>query len=145
MCTPDFSTSRQPLVYIEKNFMGVGKMAINDVVSRGSWSHKRRETTRGGRVPQKVEKWDDVVYGWSLGPICTCTFYVVKVLVTRSRLRQDTTHVVMLGRKKVPNLILLSAKMWAKSQYSVLRCHSTYGQQKHNTHVEFFAVSKMLV
>ena len=41
----------------------------------------------------------------------TCTFYVVKVLVTRSRLRQDTTHVVMLGRKKVPNLILLSAKM----------------------------------
>ena len=35
---------------------GGGKMAINDVVSRVSLSHKRRETTRGGRVPQKVEK-----------------------------------------------------------------------------------------
>ena len=41
-------------------------MAINDVVSRGSLSHKQRETTRGGRVPQNMEKWDDVVYGWSL-------------------------------------------------------------------------------
>ena len=43
-----------------------GAKAKDDVVSRGSWLHKRRETTGGGRVPQKEEKWSDVVYGWSL-------------------------------------------------------------------------------
>ena len=29
-------------------------------------SQRRRGETRGGRVPQKIEIWGDVFYGWSL-------------------------------------------------------------------------------
>ena len=60
-------------------------MAINDVVSRGLLSHKRRETTRGGRVPQNMEKRDDVVYGWSLIRATAYFFWQLKM--------KNNTHV----------------------------------------------------
>ena len=34
----------------------------------------RFEETRGGRVPQKSKIWGDVVYGWSLSKMFSCTF-----------------------------------------------------------------------
>ena len=62
---------------------------------------------------------------FAYSPPSECTYnlfkFVLWIYIFYRTILTHITHVLLLG-KKVASLILLSAKMWAKSQYLVLRC-----------------------